>query len=423
MHRSRIAFLAWASASFTLVTSSFLACSSADTSPASAPTYVPEASVIEASSPEEAAAPPPGYDGGVGLGLADIADTPCSPRSGPLTVVLPAPLDGGPPLPTFRSLQRVADRRFADADDGSGFVVFDADGKNGTFVATPLLNGGSTVLGAQILHGGHIDFAAPLLQAYGPNGAALGEPVKLATGDPEGMAVGTDDKAALAVWATQNSFLARGFVGGAAAGEGPYELAVGANSFSPSMAVSSVKSGLFAVVFSGDNGGLYQTAFGRGSNTARIGDPSNLFTGLVPRSVAGLARTPSGFALVTTVFDGPSPYAMLVLMNVGGRRTSAGLKLLGTREARAVVVNGSEIGVLAHRRDDTSANATQGVEFRTFDLDGAPTGPWICMDTLGSEINLGGGVLAEGANYSAIFKATDGSTSFARFDHAGNAVP
>lgn len=423
MRRRRIAFLAWAGACIALASSSFLACSSDPTQPGVAPIYLPEAGVIEASSPEEAAAPPPGYDGGVGLGLADVADTPCTARSGPFTVVLPAPPDGGPPVPPFRALQRVADRRFADAEDGTGFVVFDADGRNGTFVATPLLNGGSTVLGAQILHGGHIDFAAPLLQAYGPNGAPVGEPVKLATGDPEGMAVGADDQAALAVWATKNSFRARGFVGGAAAGEGTYELAVGADSFSPSMAVSSVKSGLFAVVFSGDNGGRYQTAFGRGSNTARIGDPSNLFTGPVPRAVAGLARTPSGFALVTTVFDGPSPYAMLVLMNVGGRRTSAGLKLLGTRDARAVVVNGSEIGVLAHRRDEAASGASHAVEFRTFALDGTPTGPWICMSALGTEVDLGGGLLAEGAGYSAIFKAADGSTSFARFDHAGNTLP
>jgi hypothetical protein len=110
-------------------------------------------------------------------------------------------------------------------------------------------------------------------------------------------------------------------------------------------------------------------------------------------------------------------------MNVGGRRTSPGLKLLGTREARAVVVNGSEIGVLAHRRDADAGVASQGVEFRAFGLDGAPVGPWICMDALSSEINLGGGLVVDGTNYAAIFKAADGSTSLARFDHSGNAVP
>ena len=136
MRRRRIAFLAWAGACIALASSSFLACSSDPTQPGVAPIYLPEAGVIEASSPEEAAAPPPGYDGGVGLGLADVADTPCSARSGPFTVVLPAPPDGGPPVPPFRALQRVADRRFADAEDGTGFVVFDADGRNGTFVAT-----------------------------------------------------------------------------------------------------------------------------------------------------------------------------------------------------------------------------------------------------------------------------------------------
>jgi len=423
VRRAGVGTIACAGLSLALASSSFLACSS-DDHPGSANNVVSdEAGIPEASAPDDAPGLPPGYDGGVGLGLADVADTPCSPRGGAVAVVLPG--SDASAHPSFRALQKVGDRRVADAVDGSGFVVFDGDGKNGTFVKTSLRGGGTTALGGQIVFGGGVGTVSASMQTYGTNGAAVGGAVPLVNEEePAGLAVGADEQAALAVWATNNKFRARGFAGGAAAGEGVYDLAIGASTNAPSMAVSSVKNGIFAVVFSGDDGSAYQTAFGRGSATARIGDPSNLFTGTVPRTVVGLARAPSGFALLVTVADGANPYAMLVLTDVGGRRTSAGLKLLGTREAAAVVVNGSEIGVLAHRREGTAFESKTAAEFRAFDLTGAPLGPWVCLETPdGNQSRVGGGLVADGAGYAALFTAADGSTSLARFDHLGTAAP
>ena len=421
MHRDRVGFIFCAGLSLALAASSFLACSSEEQHAGSTPVAVPEAGIPEAEAPVDAPAPPPGYDGGVGLGLSDVADTPCSARGGSLSVVL-AGSDAAPGT-GFRSLQKVGERRVADAIDGSGFVVFDADGKNATFIQTSLQGGGTTALAGQIVFGGGVGTDSASMQTFGTNGTASGAPVPLGLDPPAGLAVGADEQAALAVWATTNKFRARGFAGGAAAGDGVYDLALGASTKGPSVAVSSVKNGLFAVAFSGDDGSSYQTAFGRGSASARIGDPSNLFTGEVPRTVVGLARTPSGFALLVTVADGANPYAMLVLLNVGGRPTSAGLKLLGTREAAAVAVNGSEIGVLAQRREGTAFESKSAFEFRSFDLAGAPLGPWVCLEAPDTQRRLGGGLVADGAGYAAIFRAADGSTSLARFDHLGTAAP
>lgn len=419
MHRGRVGIIACAGVFVALVSLDFVGCASSADAPASSGVYVPETGVPEATTPDEASAPPPGYDGGVGLGLADVADTPCSARGGSLGVVLPA--TDGSLQPSFRSLQKIGDRRVADAVDGSGFVVFDADGKNGKFVVTSLRGGGTTVLGGQILLAGGVGSGSSSIQPYGADGALVGVAVPLDSKEPVGLAAGADEQSALAVWTSKGNFRARGFAGGAAAGAEPYDLAVGANTGAPSVAVSSVKNGLFAVAFSGDDGSSYQTAFGRGSAVARVGDPSNLFRGEAPRTVVGLARSTSGFALLVTVIDGANPYAMLVLTDAGGRRTSAGLKLLGTREAAAVVVNGSEIGVLAHR--GTAFEATTTVEFRSFDLAGAPLGPWVCLDTPNARGRAGGGLVADGTGYAALFTGTDGSTSLARFDRLGTGAP
>jgi hypothetical protein len=423
VHRDRVGILACAGASFALASSSFLACSS-ETHPRAGIEMPSDAGagVPEAAPPDDAMGPPPsGYDGGVGVGLVDVADTPCTPRGGSVAVVMRA--GDAAARPSFRSLSQVGTKRVADAVDGSGFLVFDGDGSNGAFVATSLRGGGSTVLDGQIVFGGGIGTQSASIQAYGTNGAPTGAEVPLVFEEPAGLALGSDAHAGLAVWATRTNVRARGFAGGAPAGTDAYELAVGARTRTPSIAVSSVKDGLFAVAFSGDDGSAYQTAFGRGSATARIGDPSNLFTGPVARSVVGLARTPSGFALLVTVADGANPYAMLLLTDAGGRRTSAGLKLMGTLEATAIAVKGSEIGVLAQRREGDAFEAKIGAEFRAFDLAGAPLGPWVCLEPPVSASGHGGGLVAESNGYAALFGASDGSTSLARFDHLGTGMP
>lgn len=403
----------------------FLACGSSDhpgTAGSSSGVMVSETGTVEmeAAAPFEAAAPPPGgYDGGVGLGLADIASTPCSPRGGALATVLPGGGDGGSPAAALRNLHVLGTRRIAETIADSSFVLFDADGKNAKVVTTTVTSGTSAVLGAQALYAGYRDTGGLQvdLQAYDATGAPAGAEVKLGDEDPEALAAGVDSTAALFLWGnkTRGTIQARAFSAGAADGMLPYDFARGVSVTAPSIAVSTVKDGLFAAAFSTGSNGAYQTAFGRGSRTARSGDPSELFTGAVARRVVGMTHTPSGFAILLTVQDGSNPYAMLVLTDVGGRRTSAGLKLLGTIEGSAIVANGSEIGVLAHRRE----NGKVAVEFRAFDLAGAPIAPWVCLDAAGDDGDLGGGLAADGAGYSAIFRAADGSASLARFDHAG----
>jgi hypothetical protein len=398
------------------------ACSSAHDAGSATP--VADADVADANaaevSPREAAPPPPdGYDGGVGLGLADVADTPCAARGGALSVLRAAPADFMQPEPiSLRRLAAIGARRVAENTDGSGFMVFDADGKNATSVSSLLANPTSAVSNGRILYAGHNDEDLEIdIQPHDANGAPVGAAIDLADEDPEGLAAGADSAATLFVWASNFSqtIRARGF-GAAPAGTEPYVLAFGALVGEPSLAVSTVKDGLFAVVFSGEGPGGSQTAFGRGTLTSRVGDPTELFSGEARRRIAGFARTPAGFALLVTVLDDANTYAMLVLTDQGGRRTSAGLKLVGTVGAAALAVQGSEIGVLAERRAE---NGTTTIEFRPFDVAGAPIGPWVCLDTPGSLGDLGGGLTTDGAGYSAVFRAKDGSISLARFDRLG----
>ena len=438
MHRFRVIAVATGGALSLCFTVGFVACSSNDRpgvgSSSGIVGPVSEGGTIdmEASAPVEAAAPPPdGYDGGVGLGLADIADTPCGMRGGALSVVLPGvpgvpDVDGGDggsagtPAASLRNLHVLGTRRLAETIADPSFVLFDADGKNAKVVTTALAQGTSAVLGQEALYAGFRDTsgAEVALQAYDATGAA-GADVTLAGEDPEGLAAAVDSTAAFFVWGnrTRATFQARAFGAGAAAADGtqPYDFARGVVVTAPSIAVATVKDGLFAAAFSTGSDGSFITAFGRGSRTARAGDPSLLFSGAVGARVTGLARTPSGFAILFTVQDSSKPYAMLVLTDVGGRRTSAGLKLVGTIEGSAIATNGSEIGVLAHRREAGKV----AVEFRAFDLAGAPVAPWVCLDTPGDDVDLGGGLTADGAGYSAIFGAADGSASLARFDHVG----
>jgi hypothetical protein len=368
----------------------------------------------------EAAAPPSGYDGGLGLGLADVADTPCSKRGGTLTPVIAAN-DASAAAPRWHNLHAFGSRLVADATDQSGFVVFDSSGANAKVVSSPLASGGTTTLGNAIVGAGSADGLIAAAQPFDSNGGAIGMPIPVAGEDPEGLAIGSDGTTALMVWSNFQNLRARGVSAMGALGMGPYDLAVSAPVNDPSVAVSFVKQDLYAVVFSGnDTGTTYQTAFGRGSSTQRVGDPSNLFRGLVARTVVGLARTAKGFALVVAVSDGPKTYGMLVLMDVGGHRTSAGLKLLGTIDTTAVAVNGDTIGVLATRN---AAGMGATVEFRPFGADGTPLGPWVCLDDLGSDTDLGGGLAPDGNGFVAIFRSKDGADSLARFDHLGTGAP
>lgn len=405
------------------------ACSSGDSAVTANDAAVPDGGASDAVVSDvivrEAAAPPPGYDGGLGLGLADVADTACSPRGGALATVLAA-ADGSAP-PSFKNLRVVGGRRAADNTDGSSVLFFDADGKNAKLVTPPIANLGTTVLGGQLLAAGAAaEFSGAQVQPYDANGDAVGGLVDIAetNEDPESLAAGADETSALFAWVPEKTFKvrARGFAAGAAAGTAPYDLALGNYPYKPSVAVAPVQANLFAVAFNGfDNGDRWMTGFGRGSSTARVDDPSNLFTGEVARSIVGMVHTAKNLALLVEVADGANPYAMLVTLDVGGHRTSAGLKLLGTSGASAIAVSadGNTIGVLAKRRDASGI----AMEFRPFGLDGTPAGSWVCLDAPGVEDDLGGGLVADGTGWSAIFRAKDGSTSLARFDHLGTGAP
>lgn len=391
------------------------ACSSSSTDRGVAVLDKPDADTADAVAPP----PPsqlPGYDGGVGINLLDVADTPCEKRGGTTKVILPA--DAG--APSMGGLMVAGSRRATVATDGNGLLTFDADGSNPHYSeAGRIRSGGAAPFGAEILFAGTIDFLSVGAQRFDANGAPLGDAVVLDGQVARGISVGSDGQRGFVAYAVPNAIWALAVGATTDAGAAPFELALTDRTNAPTLSIAPATNGLFAFAFSGDDGGeSFQTAFGRATATGRAGDPQRLFEGRAPRHVVRLARTPNGFALLLGV-TGSQRYAMLVMLDVGGRPTTSGLKLLGTLDGADLAVRGEELGVLARRYEGGRA----AVEFRPFDLRGNPLGPWVCLDDLGGRTDLGGGLTADGNGYAAVYRAQDQTTYFARFDRLGTGSP
>jgi hypothetical protein len=402
-----------------------VACSSDDSAP---PAGVPDAAVADAGPVPEASPPPDvfvptGYDGGLGIPLVDVPDTPCGTRGGTPAVVVAA--DAGTTT-TFGSLHSTGARWLASSSDGASVLAINPDGTSAAVSTSATVGGGAVnTIGGQAFLAGGVNFASVVVQPIDTNGAAVGAPIDLAAEDPEGMGVATNDTAMLVAWGTPTGIRARGFTpDGVAVGTAPYDLAVTSRLDEPTIRLAYWDQGLFGGVFSGRDGSEYLTAFGRGSTGGRTDDPHALFAGPVARRVAGLTKATGGYALLMSVDDGSQPYAMLMLLDVGGRPRTSGLKLLGSVEAAAIAVNGDEVGVLAVKGTKSGSLELLQPVFRPFSATtGEPLGPWVCLDTPGPQIELGGGLAPDGAGYAAVYKASDGSASFVRFDHLGTGGP
>jgi hypothetical protein len=368
----------------------------------------------------DAATPPPGIDAGLGVGVHDVDDTPCV-RIGGTTVPISAGLAGG--APPFRSLQTVGARRVADLVSGAGYLTFDADGSNAmsAFGRTTIAAGSAASSGNAFFFGGTaagVDFLV-----CDANGAPQGQPVSLSGETPTTVALGASASGALLAWGGSNGVRGRGVDGTAPAGNGAFDLALTNLTGQLSVSVIDDGNGLFAFVFSGDNGAdIYQTVFGRATTTQRAGDPVATFTGTTPRQVVQLAKTMNGYALLFTA-GGAAPFAGLAILDSTGSVASIG-RLLGASGGLALAVQGSELGVTATRATTTEQEGgptfpAYAPEFRAFDQTGAPLGPWVCLQDPTPNSAIDAVLTADGAGYAALINASDGTAKLARFDHLG----
>ena len=354
---------------------------------------------------------PDGYDGGLGIGLVDVPDTPCAPRGGALHTILAK--DATPA--GFRDLRHVGTRIVATATDGSGFLLADADGNGGSFVKTALVRGSADVLGDQVFFAGSTSTTGVGVQAYSSTGQPAAGVIALAD-EPrnEPVRIGVSGNAALVVWPTFNGMRARA-TNAMAPIAATYDLALTHKTSTASAAVTpAIAPDLFAAVFSGDDTGAgHLTAYARGSTTGRAQDPFALFVGPTARHVVGIARAKDAYAMLAGVddVDGIGSYAMLVLLDPYGRLATAGLRLLGTTDGAAIAANdaGTEFGVVARRKDGDQ----NVLAFRTFDTKGAPLSGWVCLDAPSPEPDLGGAIGAQGQGYAIVMRAADGSTALA----------
>jgi hypothetical protein len=362
--------------------------------------------------------PPEGYDAGLGIGLADLADTPCGTRGGTLATLVDP--DAGPP-PAMHALAIAGSRRVSDTFDGAGLLFFDADGKNASFVDTQVSNGGViATMGQSIVFAGTSGFSkvyARTLDGTG-NGAP---PIDLADEEGEMVGVGASDTEALVAWMTTDGRIrARGFANGTPKGD-VFDFALGAMTVKGTIAVTHAGGGVFAAAFSGSRADVSQTAFGRAKDGARYIVPHDVFTGDVPRRTIGFVKVPTGYAMLVNADDEPG-YALLVMLNDGGFPTRPAMKLKGTIAALGLAASASELVVVAARDvGPAKVHNDLAVEMRTFSLAGDPAGDWVCLDTHAeaSRLDMFGAPVADGAGWSVVFRAADGRTALARVDHLG----
>jgi len=357
-------------------------------------------------------------DAGLGVGVADVPNTPCVMPGGSTAQVLAAEAGTVPP---FRSLQAAGSRRVADFTSGSGFVTFDANGQNAaSVIGTAPVSFGyvASTAGGFALVGpapGGLSYVP-----YDPTGAMMGSAILLSDQTPSEFGFGASATSALVGWSEPSGVTGRGLTGSTVA-PGPFLLALTSLTRALSISVIDDGSGLFAYAFSGDQGGTsYQTVFGRATTAARVQDPVALFTGQTPRQVVQLAKTPSGYALLVAA-GGPDPFTALVILNPLGDVAGVS-RLVGAVDALSLAVQGSEIGVAAVGTILTdSGDALYAPEFRPFDDAGSPLGSWVCLQAPVSSVPtaVGVGLAADGTGYAAIVNANDGSAVLARFDHLG----
>jgi hypothetical protein len=415
----RIGFLEHAAVA--AISVAMIACSSPSL-PAQSHDSIPTPDPTEAGLPPmaDAATPPPGIDAGLGVGVHDVEDTACAGFGG-TSVPVSTGLAGGAPL--FRSLQAVGTRRVADLVSGAGYLTFDADGSNpmSAIGRTTIAAGSVASSGNAFFFGGTaagVDFLV-----CDANGAPQGQSVSLSGETPTTVALAASASGALFAWGGPNGVRGRGVDGTAPAGSGAFDLALTDLTGQLSLSVIDDGNGLFAFVFSGDNGGdIYQTVFGRATTAQRTGDPVATFTGATPRQVVQVAKTANGYALLFTA-GGAAPFAGLAILDSTGSVVSIG-RLLGASGGLALAVQGSELGVTATRATTTEQEGgpsfpAYAPEFRAFDQTGAPLGPWVCLQDPSSNAAIGAVLTADGAGYAALINASDGTARLARFDHLG----
>ena len=363
----------------------------------------------------------PTVDAGLGVGVVDIADTACADLGGTVVRILAADAGGMQP---FRSLQPVASRWVADFVTGAGFVTFDGAG---TTVAsavgnTPIPFGFVAASGDSFALGGVSK--GVVFATYDANGSLQGQAVQLSAEAPTDIALASNGSSSLVVWGAATGLRGRGVNGSMPAGAGPFDLAFTDLTGQLSSAVIDDGGGIFAFAFSGDNGGsTHQTVFGRATAVARAGDPVAIFTGSAARQVVQLAKTGQGYALLITAGD-DEPSAVLLMLDPLGDVVRAD-RLLGTSTAMSLASLGNEVGVVALRATEVAPDAgdtspAYAPEFRPFDATGTPIGPWVCLEQVSPNAQVGAVIAANGSGYASLINASDGSVQFAQFDHLGH---
>jgi hypothetical protein len=171
----------------------------------------------------------------------------------------------------------------------------------------------------------------------------------------------------------------------------------------------------FAVLWTGKRpDDTFQSSFVKLDIDGTLGAPVDITAADELHQINKLVATPNGFAAL--VMAGPptfSPY--LLLLDENGAVRGSAHRLMGAYFGWDLSVGDDAIGIVAARESGEP-------QFRPFDLDGEPLGPWVCLTGV-TDISLPSAVDQNGDGWAVIYRDAQGAIQFSTFDRLGTGDP
>ncbi len=343
--------------------------------------------------------------------VVDVPSAPCVKSEGsPVTVV-----DAKQPTGTgFQRMGIVGTRRFAFGPDSRVLMTFGADGSAPSEVVSGVVSVAASGDRVYALHKGPDSLD---LQAYDAMGKPVDgrRPLVRSAVDGASLAIGVGQL--LAIW--REDGVIRGVVTPTDAGPlTPVDLGMLSGGSGECQTAAVWNGEEYSLVWSrGIADGTTKTTWIHISKTGTWLYAKPLFTSREPHYLFDVVKTSTGIALL--LGQGRWPKAGVVYrVDDWGYPVGPAHRLLGSRVLWSLAPLGNEHAVVASLEDGRAG-------FRSFDVSGAPLGPWVCMDdgepnsTFYSQAAVG----MESHGYGVVARMADGSTSYRKVDRVGLRKP
>ena len=246
---------------------------------------------------------------------------------------------------------------------------------------------------------------------FDPQGQPVGDALSIAAAIPDAVDIAGREGEALVVWASAGSIHARGIDANGQPAGPAFEVASNAYVDTIALTATATADG-FALAWTGDDmHAKFITSVAFASTTALQEQPLMLIFTAARHRVMKLERTQAGFVMMLTGAPPTFP-AYLMALDEQGFVIGSGKELEGAQFGWDVAARGDELGVIAVR-------STGEPQFRAFDANLEPLGPWVCLDAPTSVTTNIGAISSDGAGYAVLHRTADGAEVLTRFDRLG----